>query len=678
MKSSNVYELEYHRDLHIYCRSEDEVLRQEVKNNQKRSNSGTIDLRMLGDEKNEENGRSNGNAYCNHCHAKDEDTRGSIWSEDDGRKSQLQLLSKKKSRGSYQRPSETEQFRKIAQERMVSDTPSTLTSNAYYGTVECKYNCASGAPLCNNCGESVSVTSGMTESINSSAQFPKDDLVTSLGAGKLSKQQRNQVSTHSLDDLAVARAKEDRERYRVFHSSENVNPNENLAEIACRPNQNEIFASTPTMKKGVVSAKKQKISKGKKRKKCEQTLMEQAMTAISETRSGKFVSSNGGNQDCKGKVTISPLPNRPKRPMSAYNFFFREERMRLSTEQENSKEQRKIKFVEFGKKIGHNWRHIDAQDSARYEAAAQEEHERYKREMDEFHDEENKRRRTFLFPEGQDCPCPLVNIDTGTERSPESPLRLLAARDHQSLQPEEQVFLISNARAQTAERNQAPHQASQTLLKAVSPETPVGKGNGLSNLPTILGILSGHQSQQHKKLQVHQQVERQHFQPQPQQQVPLQQQQQANEPTQQPVQNNIAAWFLALQKMNAVGAATPINQPQQSFVPFPMLPLGNNEMRHFGEDNKKPLNQYPNLSYQQCQQGPQIGLNSQYTSGMVNQGSLPTADLNNAYRSQLIAMAQGNSLLHGVSAHTLPPLKQLSQDDVSLGLVRAMLMLLQK
>lgn len=110
--------------------------------------------------------------------------------------------------------------------------------------------------------------------------------------------------------------------------------------------------------------------------------------------------------------------NHPKRPLSAYNFFFRDERSAIvnainnadkktdkakkgaekpegDTEYEvflddetiarlkNTKEGR-VSFEEIGKLIGQNWKYCSPQRMAKYAEMAKEDSERYKKEMLEY------------------------------------------------------------------------------------------------------------------------------------------------------------------------------------------------------------------------------------------------------------------------------------------------------
>ena len=86
----------------------------------------------------------------------------------------------------------------------------------------------------------------------------------------------------------------------------------------------------------------------------------------------------------------------PKRPMSAYNFFFQEERKRLLDalpKQDNGSKKKnrrdrsphnKISFSALGKTIGKNWKQVGSIEMARYEELAKRDKDRYLRELKVF------------------------------------------------------------------------------------------------------------------------------------------------------------------------------------------------------------------------------------------------------------------------------------------------------
>jgi hypothetical protein len=141
--------------------------------------------------------------------------------------------------------------------------------------------------------------------------------------------------------------------------------------------------------------------------------------------------------------------DKPKRPLSAYNFFFKEEReriLRLVREEESvktdgnhgedsisgevlshlakeigkvtfkaeggddedsisdkvlsrfKKDGAKVSFEEMGKLIGKRWKKIDPDRLSRFSALASEDSKRYKKEMDAYNDRQDAMMRTEGYP----------------------------------------------------------------------------------------------------------------------------------------------------------------------------------------------------------------------------------------------------------------------------------------
>jgi len=115
--------------------------------------------------------------------------------------------------------------------------------------------------------------------------------------------------------------------------------------------------------------------------------------------------------------------DKPKRPLSAYNFFFKEEREKIlkvvlaedpekvendpdSADHINEemmtrlkKEGGKVSFEEMGKLIGQRWKNIDPDRLAKYSEMAAEDTERYKKDMQAYNSrQEAKMRSEALKP----------------------------------------------------------------------------------------------------------------------------------------------------------------------------------------------------------------------------------------------------------------------------------------
>ena len=88
----------------------------------------------------------------------------------------------------------------------------------------------------------------------------------------------------------------------------------------------------------------------------------------------------------------------PKRPLSAYNLYFREERKRCLNEggdsQHDSKDsKKKYNFEELGKLIGKGWRALPAKEKRELEIRAEADRERYRKEMIAYRDEKRRKDR---------------------------------------------------------------------------------------------------------------------------------------------------------------------------------------------------------------------------------------------------------------------------------------------
>lgn len=127
------------------------------------------------------------------------------------------------------------------------------------------------------------------------------------------------------------------------------------------------------------------------------------------------------SQPVSARKPVKKKPkDKPKRPLSAYNFFFKEERVKIvqvvmGEEGANSnskepdpvltdelisklrKEGGKVSFEEMGKLIGRRWKSIGAEQMEYYEKLAGGDTERYKKEMEKYNEkkeeirEKNKR-----------------------------------------------------------------------------------------------------------------------------------------------------------------------------------------------------------------------------------------------------------------------------------------------
>jgi hypothetical protein len=98
--------------------------------------------------------------------------------------------------------------------------------------------------------------------------------------------------------------------------------------------------------------------------------------------------------------------NKPKRPLSAYNYFFKDEREKIvkilhGTELSKDIDDKdlaklrtpegNVSFAEMGRLIGQRWKTIDPESLVKYTKMATEDGERYKKAMIEYHTLQDKR-----------------------------------------------------------------------------------------------------------------------------------------------------------------------------------------------------------------------------------------------------------------------------------------------
>jgi hypothetical protein len=84
------------------------------------------------------------------------------------------------------------------------------------------------------------------------------------------------------------------------------------------------------------------------------------------------------------KKTRKKDKNKPKRPLSAYNLFFKDERLRYLKEEEEHPSGPKDKFLNMSREIGRRWMNLSSERRKIYEALAEEAMFRYRVSMDAY------------------------------------------------------------------------------------------------------------------------------------------------------------------------------------------------------------------------------------------------------------------------------------------------------
>lgn len=101
----------------------------------------------------------------------------------------------------------------------------------------------------------------------------------------------------------------------------------------------------------------------------------------------------GDNKRPNKKMRKAKAPDAPKRPLSAYNLFFREERVRWLKERQGGtgKEKSRELFALMGKEIAARWKVLAPEETARYKHMAEVHHRRFLREKEAFVAEKNRK-----------------------------------------------------------------------------------------------------------------------------------------------------------------------------------------------------------------------------------------------------------------------------------------------
>ena len=101
-----------------------------------------------------------------------------------------------------------------------------------------------------------------------------------------------------------------------------------------------------------------------------------------ESDSHLFLAQEDGETKKKRPRSKKPK-DMPRRPLSAYNIFFKEQRAKLQGEPQARKKS-KFGFEELGKKIGALWKQLGPQEKKIYQDQAKVEMDRYQKEMEQY------------------------------------------------------------------------------------------------------------------------------------------------------------------------------------------------------------------------------------------------------------------------------------------------------
>lgn len=114
-----------------------------------------------------------------------------------------------------------------------------------------------------------------------------------------------------------------------------------------------------------------------------------------ESQRASEVTTSSDDNEASSALIKCELVIKPKRPLSAYNLFFREQRHQLiQNDSENDHDDRKrrrsgISFENLAKEISERWRNIDAKTLQHYDDLALTDKERYQGEMERFKEQQD-------------------------------------------------------------------------------------------------------------------------------------------------------------------------------------------------------------------------------------------------------------------------------------------------
>jgi len=190
--------------------------------------------------------------------------------------------------------------------------------------------------------------------------------------------------------------------------------------------------------------------------------------------------------------------SKPKRPLSSYNIFFREERIKIlaslpstngavaeetdgagvgaKTSRKKRTPHGKIGFENLGKKIGHNWRNLDEISIARYRKLADLDMDRYRAEMKEW----NAHDGAPQDPEGRLLSAHATS--SGPAEAHAAP-HLLPQRRSDALELAQDQYAAAVASLGTEMRRM---EASRASLLHGLPRAPGGNSFGASSLEALL------------------------------------------------------------------------------------------------------------------------------------------------------------------------------------------------
>ncbi|GAX15447.1 hypothetical protein FisN_8Lh253 [Fistulifera solaris] len=225
--------------------------------------------------------------------------------------------------------------------------------------------------------------------------------------------------------------------------------------------------------------------------------------------SGKAVKQRKEKKPVATSKQRQPTKNeKPSRPLSAYNVFFKEERVKWLAESSHNTQQ---KFTQMGYEMGQRWKKLSAAEKLKYEKIAQEDVKRYQKEMEQYEKKASPKKASktkspqkapketkkevekapvATAPSSSDAARRVVNVPSPAIRDPQELMiqQLLASQQGVPLgQQQPQIPIQLHEREAILRQLQLQELASRSQLSQLVP------GNPLMGYPTnqYLGALSG-------------------------------------------------------------------------------------------------------------------------------------------------------------------------------------------
>ncbi|GAX19030.1 hypothetical protein FisN_8Hh253 [Fistulifera solaris] len=213
--------------------------------------------------------------------------------------------------------------------------------------------------------------------------------------------------------------------------------------------------------------------------------------------SGKAVKQRKEKKPVATPKQRKPTKNeKPARPLSAYNVFFKEERVKWLAEAPDNTQN---KFTQLGYEMGQRWKKLSAAEKLKYEKIAKEDVKRYQKEMEQYEQKASPKKAKVAktkspqkspketkkevektpvatTPSSADAARRVVNAPSPATRDPQELMlqQLLASQQGAPLGPQQpQIPLQLNEREAILRLLQLQELASRSQLSQLMPSNPL-------------------------------------------------------------------------------------------------------------------------------------------------------------------------------------------------------------